>query len=139
MRESRPSILLVDDDPAIRSLLIKLLERDGYKVEAASDGAQALRKLKRNKYESILLDLLMPKVNGFEVLQDLRALQPETLGRIVVLTAVKDQTLVDFSHESRIFRLLRKPLDNEEVLSVVRSCTGRPAKKARSTRLAAAH
>jgi CheY-like chemotaxis protein len=139
-RDEGPSILLVDDDPAIRRFLTVLLEKDGYDVDAVSDGVQALRKLKRNEYTAVLLDLLMPRVNGFEVLQEVRALRPEMLGRIVVLTAASDRTLVDFADGRRVFRVLRKPLDNAEVLKVVRSCSGRrPLPAARESRTAESH
>ncbi|HUF16690.1 MAG TPA: response regulator [Thermoanaerobaculia bacterium] len=136
MRDHRPSVLLVDDDPAIRSLLRLLLEQDGCRIDEASDGEKALKKLKRNHYTTILLDLLMPHVNGFEVLQDLRALHPEKLSRVVVFTAASDETLMDFPDEKRIFRLLRKPLDKAEVLRVVRSCAARHTGARQKSRVA---
>lgn len=70
-----PRILIADDDDVLRPLLATLCRRHGYLCEVAEDGADALAKLEESAYDVLVLDAMMPKVNGFEVLVRLDALQ----------------------------------------------------------------
>ena len=124
MKIQSPSVLLVDDDLSLQRMLSLFLEREGCRIDLAGDGEEALRKLRKNRYTTILLDLLMPRVNGFEVLQDLRALQPDVLPDVAVLTGASDGTLAYFQ-ENGICSLLRKPVDRTEVLEVIDACAER--------------
>ena len=58
-------ILVVEDDPAIRRLVKMVLQREGYNVETAADGAEAVLKLGLSEYDCIILDLMMPNLDGF--------------------------------------------------------------------------
>jgi len=69
-------ILVVDDDPDIRQVLQDRLDSYGYVVETAIDGQEALDALKLRSYDGMLLDIMMPKVNGLEVLQESRKHRP---------------------------------------------------------------
>ena len=66
-------ILIAEDDPNIRLGLIATLESDGYAVVAAADGAQALRMFPQEKFDLVLLDIMMPKSSGYDVCRELRA------------------------------------------------------------------
>jgi DNA-binding response OmpR family regulator len=66
-------ILIAEDDPNIRLGLVATLESDGYAVVAASDGAQALRVFPQEKFDLVLLDIMMPKTSGYDVCRELRA------------------------------------------------------------------
>lgn len=66
-------ILIAEDDPAIRVGLAATLESEGYDVTAAADGAQALRLFPQAKYDLVILDVMMPKVSGYDVCRELRA------------------------------------------------------------------
>jgi DNA-binding response OmpR family regulator len=66
-------ILIAEDDPNIRLGLVATLESDGYRVTAASDGAQALKLFPQEKFDLVLLDVMMPKASGYDVCRDLRA------------------------------------------------------------------
>lgn len=81
-RETRPrnaadgrqkSVLVVDDDPAIRQYITDALEESGYRVRAASDGGSALAAVERSRPDLILLDVRMPGINGWDVLNELRS------------------------------------------------------------------
>ena len=89
-RPQRP-ILVVDDDPALRELLRRTLEREGYAVLEADDGRAALARIEERLPGLILLDLMMPHMNGFELLTELRA-RPEWRGIPVVVVTAKDLT-----------------------------------------------
>jgi DNA-binding response OmpR family regulator len=69
----KAKILLAEDDPNIRLGLIATLESDGYEVTAASDGVQALRLYAQQKYDLVVLDVMMPKSSGYDVCRELRA------------------------------------------------------------------
>jgi DNA-binding response OmpR family regulator len=69
----KAKILIAEDDPNIRLGLIATLESDGYAVVAASDGAQALRMFPQEKFDLVLLDIMMPKASGYDVCRELRA------------------------------------------------------------------
>jgi DNA-binding response OmpR family regulator len=69
----KAKILVAEDDPNIRLGLIATLESDGYAVVAASDGAQALRMFPQEKFDLVLLDIMMPKASGYDVCRELRA------------------------------------------------------------------
>ena len=69
----KAKILIAEDDPNIRLGLVATLESDGYAVVAASDGAQALRMFPQEKFDLVLLDIMMPKASGYDVCRELRA------------------------------------------------------------------
>jgi DNA-binding response OmpR family regulator len=69
----KAKILIAEDDPNIRLGLVATLESDGYAVVAAGDGAQALRMFPQEKFDLVLLDIMMPKASGYDVCRELRA------------------------------------------------------------------
>ena len=80
-------ILIVDDEPNIVSSLEYLMTREGFEVEVAADGEAALKAVQEKPPDLVLLDIMLPKVNGFEVCEKLRA-DPRCQGtKIVMLTA----------------------------------------------------
>ncbi|HEY0582264.1 MAG TPA: response regulator, partial [Chloroflexota bacterium] len=83
------TVLVVDDDPALRDVLGSLLSEDGWRVTTASDGEAALAAIGREKPTAMVLDLMMPRVDGFEVLQQLRA-EPTTRDLPVIVVTAKD-------------------------------------------------
>lgn len=118
---SATAILVVDDDEAIQALMRVLLERKGYRVDEARDGQDALHKIRNGNYAVILLDLMMPRVNGFEMIREMKALQPSWLKRTIVFTAASESTLKDFD-DSQVFRLIRKPFDIRTLTAVIADC-----------------
>lgn len=81
-------ILLVDDDLTLREMYDERLKAEGFDIIQASNGDEALRKAKENKPNIILLDIMMPKVNGFDVLKELKA-DPELKDiPVIILTAL---------------------------------------------------
>lgn len=80
-------ILVVDDDDAIRSMVERVLTREKFEVESARDGCEAIEKLANNEYGTVLLDLMMPRVDGHGVLRYLEKEQPESAPKVIVMTA----------------------------------------------------
>ena len=121
---ARHHFLLVEDDPAIRSLLITILgKRKNTTVDCAIDGEQAIALLRAKPYSAVLLDLMLPNVNGFEVLRAMRSIAPEMLMRTIVITAASESTLRDFDHTT-VFALLRKPFEPTDLLGQVEAAVG---------------
>lgn len=69
----KKKILVVDDEPVFLDLLRIRLESKGYEVDTASSGKEALRKVRRERPDAVLLDILMPKVNGLDILKEIRS------------------------------------------------------------------
>ena len=120
MVESR-EILVVEDDLAIRRLVRMVLSRKGYRVEEAADGIEAVLKIGVREYDVIILDLMMPNLDGFAFMNTLSANEPARLKNIIVTSAASPQVI-----QSRIcgtpFDLLPKPFDINELVDRVRAC-----------------
>lgn len=117
-----PRVLVVEDDPAIGTLVETILTRRGFDCDTIADGEDAIRRLRATSYDAILLDLMLPGTFGFEVLRFLDAERPGMSRRVVVMTAASNVTLRDFD-VSGIRALLRKPFDIETLVQHVDACT----------------
>lgn len=115
------TILVVDDEPDIRELLTRSLERDGHQVLTASDGAAALRTMERVLPDLVLLDLAMPELDGWAVLTTIKAGDtPVSRVPVVVLTAhASPDTRIRGSIEGAI-RTLPKPFSLDDLRHEVR-------------------
>ncbi len=116
------SVLVVDDDDAIRRLLSTVLGRANAEVETVPDGRDALARLESRSYSVIILDLMMPVVDGFELLDRVSESMPELLGHIIVLTAASAKTLTKLHADMHVWRVIRKPFDISDLLSSVADC-----------------
>ncbi|MBI4948142.1 response regulator [Candidatus Berkelbacteria bacterium] len=88
MAETFKSVLLVDDDLTLREMYSERLKAEGFTVDMAKDGEEALQKIKENRPSIVLLDLMMPKINGIEVLKQVRADSSTKETPVIVLTAL---------------------------------------------------
>jgi CheY-like chemotaxis protein len=116
-----PTILLVEDDEPTRVLITALTSRIGIATEWAADGATAVAMLRRRRYDALLLDLFLPKMNGFEVLREVRTIVPDLLRRTIIITAASETTLRDFDGGGTLV-MLRKPFDVGDLLDALTSC-----------------
>ena len=114
-------ILVVEDDPAIRRLVKMVLTREGYNVETASDGVEAVLKLGLSDYDVIILDLMMPNLDGFSLIDTLAASDPERLKRIIVTSAASPNVIKERMN-GRPFAVLPKPFDIKMLVQYVSSC-----------------
>ncbi|HEX2122150.1 MAG TPA: response regulator [Thermoanaerobaculia bacterium] len=109
-------ILVVDDDPAVRALLEIVGRRAGFAVDTAVDGLDALEQLRANEYVIVILDLMMPRVNGYDVVQQLRS-EPRRPA-IVVVTAMTGAFVSDLDPQV-VQSIIRKPFDVEMMAAVL--------------------
>ena len=112
----RPTILVVDDDPVIVDLISSLLEED-YSVVAAYDGRDALRLLKKQRPDLLLLDLMMPGVDGFTVARHVRETYADPHLPVLILSA--HPNLHTQTRDLRVNGVMTKPFEPEELVTRV--------------------
>lgn len=114
--QERRRALVVDDDPAIRSLVERVLKRANFAVDGARDGEEAMELLERNTYSAVFLDIMMPRMDGYEVIAALKEKNASVLRRVVVMTAVAPAALERLSGEP-IARIVPKPFDINQIIA----------------------
>ncbi len=115
-----PRILVVDDEPPIRSLCKRVLDRDGYQVEEAPDGRAALELLELGEFDVVVTDLRMPEVQGLELLRSIKGRQPDVEVIIITAHGTIQDAIEAMKHGALDF--LVKPFDLQEFsLSVAKA------------------
>jgi DNA-binding response OmpR family regulator len=114
-------VLVVEDDPAIRRLVKMVLEREGYHVDIASDGVEAVTKIGVSEYDVIILDLMMPNLDGFAFMNTIAEKDPERLKNVIV-TSAASPTVIRERMSGVPFDILPKPFDIRQLADRVRSC-----------------
>ena len=114
-------ILIVDDDPSARQTVVALLENEKYELELAEDGFQALQVLGKMQPDLILLDVMMPGMDGFEVCRRIRATPKFAEVPILILTALDDRQSLVQGIEAGADDFVRKPIDRRELITRVRT------------------
>ena len=117
-------ILVIDDDLAIRVLLQAVLKRMKFAVEVAEDGADGLEKLKDVLYDLVLLDLMMPRLNGYEFIDQIGQRHPDHRPHIIVFTAAGKRG-VDKIPPSTVCNSILKPFDLDTFIGIIAECVNR--------------
>lgn len=115
-------VLVVDDDPSIRTLVTRLLEDESYETRAAEDGRAALAIVEERTPELVLLDMRMPVMDGWEFARRLRESRGDV--PVVVMTAARDAAL--WAHEIGARGHISKPFDLDDLIRVVRDALVNP-------------
>jgi len=110
------TVLVIDDDPAVRDLLARFLIKEGYRVLVAPDGEVGLQVARREQPDAITLDVMMPRLDGWEVLKRLKA-QPETANIPVVMCSIVDNTGLGFALGASDY--LTKPIDRRALTTAL--------------------
>ena len=113
-------ILVVDDDASILLLTRTLLKRAGYHVDAAMNGRQALEMAHATHYDVIVLDLMMPEVNGHELLAGLAVRQQQA--RFAIIMSAASEDVIRKATGPNVFAALRKPFDIDTLTTAVAAC-----------------
>jgi CheY-like chemotaxis protein len=116
-----PKVLIADDDQSIRQLVRTIVRRENIEVDCAVDGQDAIEKLQQNEYAVILLDLMMPRVDGFGVIEYLKAHPQPHKPVVLVITAYADQKFKDVDPDV-VAGVLRKPFEVADLGNLVRLC-----------------
>jgi len=120
---TRYSILIADDDPNTLQLLTGLLNSNGFQVTAASSGAEALKIYEQETPDIVLADLVMPEMNGIQLLGELKKYDP--LAKVVIITAYSDKDNVARAFRLGALEFLEKPLDPHFLVSKLQDLLAR--------------
>jgi DNA-binding response OmpR family regulator len=116
-----PRVLVVDDDDAIRAMVERVLKREHFEVECARDGFEAIEKLSRTDYATVLLDLMMPRVDGHGVLRFLENQSVLLRPRVILMTANLHGAMEALDAEP-VVCVMPKPFDIGQLIQQVRQC-----------------
>jgi DNA-binding response OmpR family regulator len=122
---SRPRVLIVDDEPNIVLSLQFLLSREGYEIDIARDGESALEIAARNPPDLVVLDLMLPGLDGYEVCRRLRAAPATAAAKIVVVTARAREAERVRGLEEGADAYVTKPFSTRELIATVGRFLGR--------------
>ena len=116
-------VLVAEDDPGISSLVAQIVRRAGYEVDIVGDGDEALLRLEEHSYAAMILDLMMPKRSGLDVIEHLERTAPDTLRScVIVLTAAAGPVLNTLA-DKPIYRIITKPFELADLTDALRDCT----------------
>ena len=112
------TVLVIDDDKYIRKTLVKILEKEGYKVMEAADGQEAIQYLSENQVDLVLSDMDMPKMNGMDMMKKIRSLPQHRELPVLALTSLESETDRMIGIEAGFAEYLMK-FDRDSVLSAI--------------------
>ena len=115
-------VLVIDDDKAMRDVMFDLLALDGYEVILADEGNLGLQRFRAEAPDIVITDILMPKMDGLEVVEALKAESPTT--PVIVSSGTSDLTLIEECVNQHANRILKKPFEVDQLLDSVAELLG---------------
>lgn len=115
-------ILIAEDDLAIRALLVSLLRRRGYGVVEAQDGQVAAERIASESFDAIVLDLMMPRKSGFELIDDLKKDHREDLLKTCIVLSAASEKHREKLDRVALFAIVAKPFDIHQLCDVIQRC-----------------
>jgi len=116
-------ILIVDDERIITKALARIFQHHGFIVDTAHDGKEALKKVHKNNYDCVLLDIILPEMNGVDVLEKIKEKKPET--HVIMMTAYSNAEALEKARELGSEEAILKPFDNiENVVKMTKALLG---------------
>jgi|GEM_PF-1589868 len=114
-------VLIVDDEPVTREIFSEILGEEGYSVEKARDGSEAIEKLQREHFHLVFLDIKLPDINGVEVFRMMKKIAPKTVA--IMMTAYSVEDLIKEALELGAYTCIHKPFNIDEMLNLVKKIT----------------
>lgn len=118
------SILIVDDDEMVRIALCELLKPEGYEIDKAVGGKEALDKINVKKYDLLMLDIIMPEMDGFELCRRIRQSEDHQDVPIVFLTAKSREEDREMGIDAGADKFLSKPISPEKLIEIISETIG---------------
>ncbi len=118
--ENEKTILVVDDEEDIRQILSSFLQKEGYECLVAASGEKALTLLKDNDIDLVILDIMMPEMDGFEVLEKLRNDTKTERIPVIMLTGVEGKSKVKEALDKGVTYYITKPFETIDLASKIR-------------------
>ena len=116
--QNSPKILIVDDHPAIRTTMLDILASEGFKVDLAENGREAISKYSENNYEYVLMDMQMPDMKGIEVYRQILK-QNKSHAEFIFISAFAVPELEQEARDLGCLAYFDKPIDVEEVINLI--------------------
>ena len=113
-------ILIVDDDPGIRRLLAKFLEREGFLTVLGEDGLEGVEIAKKEEPDLIIMDVVMPRMDGLTAARLIKFYKPLSDVPIVFLTAKDADKEIELAQEARAEAYITKPFDIRQVIQIIK-------------------
>ena len=120
MSAARKSALIAEDDEALRRMMVTLLRPLDIDIDEARDGVEAVQRLREHPYDVVIVDLMMPRGDGYSVIRYLEEKQPD--GRAIIASAVQGEELAGLARSNVVRGVLSKPFDIQEFSGRVREC-----------------
>lgn len=114
-------ILLIDDDPKILVLEKTILTQGGFSVDTACDGVEGLEKLRAGQYDGIVLDVMMPRMDGYETAKQIKKLEAHKSTPIVMVTAATEKDAMAQGFRSGAVIFMNKPFTAKKFLSLIQT------------------
>jgi two-component system response regulator PilR (NtrC family) len=118
MKPPRKAALIAEDDDALRRMMVTLLRPLQLDIDEARDGLEAVERLRHRPYDVVIVDLMMPRVDGYSVIRYLEEKRPET--RAIITSAVRGEDLAGVARSNVVRFVLSKPFDIDEFSTSVR-------------------
>jgi DNA-binding NtrC family response regulator len=123
MTHPAPKILIVDDEESIRFFLSEAMKKEGYEFETASDGREAVEKLRSGAFKIVLMDIKMPRLNGLLAMEKMRERDPELL--VILMTAFGSKKIAIETLQKGAYDYFTKPFDLDEMRIVIKRAAER--------------
>jgi DNA-binding response OmpR family regulator len=117
---SMPRILIIDDSPTLRMMMARVLQKTGFHVSMAANGTDGLNKAVQERPDCIILDVVLPGLNGFSVCRQLRAMDPEHDLSIIMVSSKNTPVDQHWGLRQGADRYLPKPFTEEQLLGTVK-------------------
>jgi CheY-like chemotaxis protein len=130
---AKQRVLIMDDDTSFRAGIREVLERSGYAVAEAADGPEGLAKVETFRPDVILLDVLMPNLDGCEVCQRLKANPPTAHIAVLFVTAVKDEAVRHLAMEAGAVAYITKPFESQTLVAGIDSALAKTQRQPEDT------
>jgi len=117
---SMPRILIIDDSPTLRMMIARVLQKTGFHVSMAANGTDGLNKAVQERPDCIILDVVLPGLNGFSVCRQLRAMDPEHDLSIIMVSSKNTPVDQHWGLRQGADRYLPKPFTEEQLLETVK-------------------
>ena len=117
-------ILVVDDERDICRMISNILKEEGYKVDKAYNGGQAIKKIKARGYNLMILDYKLPDMDGINVLKEVRRIKPSL--KVIMISAYGGPSIKSIAKKFGVYRFLDKPFDIKRLVRVVKDALANP-------------
>ena len=116
-RKKNIKVLVVDDEKQIQNVLAKILKKKDYQVKTVGDGMEALKAFKKERFDIVLLDIMMPKLDGIQTLRKIKAQFPKTI--VMMLTAYGSVATAREAMQLGAYDYITKPFDMNFIYEVL--------------------